>query len=244
MSGKLVGEVFDAREAGLLEELPAVELLALVAIAEKAYEATRLGQVRMSRIQAATGKSRRTAERAVSRLKKRGLIRVVKRGSNSQGNNPQAPVYELVLPPPKTAEVVEGTSANMDGGSSEEVLPPFPEVLPPKSQSTSAILGSTSAIQGGDHDGSYDGSYDGKDDVGRTSGASATTRARAFDELFRQAPSEPVAPPPPEPPPLDVEEVSPYGRCDVCNTGLDENGGCSRCFLRQGRWKEQRREGA
>ncbi len=34
-------------------------------------------------------------------------------------------------------------------------------------------------------------------------------------------------------------ELAPYGRCDVCGTGVDDNGECPRCALRTGTWKRR-----
>src|SRR6185312_2786900 len=113
MSGQLVGEVLDAREAGRLDDLSPDAVLVLLVIAEKCHHVTRQGSVRMSRIQAAMGRrseksqsaaaSRGAAARILRRLKDRGFVRVVKRGYKSHGDG-HANVYEVaVLVPPKTA---------------------------------------------------------------------------------------------------------------------------------------------
>jgi hypothetical protein len=126
VSGQLVGEVLDAAEAGHLDDLSQGDLLALVAIAEKCHHVSRQGSVRIGRIQAATRKSKRTAERVIRRLKQRGHIRVVKRGFKAHGVA-KAPIYELnELVPSKVAQANGGASATQDGGSNPDELPPSP----------------------------------------------------------------------------------------------------------------------
>jgi predicted transcriptional regulator len=92
MAGKLVGEVIDALEAGLT--LSDAEFRVLIAIAEKCHHITRQGAVRTDRLQAASDRSRRTVVRVLEQLKKRGLVRVVKRGYKAHGVL-RAPIYEL-----------------------------------------------------------------------------------------------------------------------------------------------------
>jgi hypothetical protein len=139
MSGQLVGEVVGARR-GCLAPLTQAETLALVAIASRCNTETRQGWVAKAEIQAAIGQSERTTERVLATLTKRGLIGVAKRGYNSHGVS-RAPVYWLaVLPPPKMAETQACASATLDGGTTEDVLPPNPDVLPPNQACASATL--------------------------------------------------------------------------------------------------------
>jgi DNA-binding MarR family transcriptional regulator len=109
MAGRLVGEVFDAREAGgLLDKLSAVDLLALLAIAEGCREVSRQGEVPMSRIGAAMGRSASTAKRAVSKLTGQGLVRVVKHGYTAHGEG-HAKVYQLTeLGPSRVSHAHDG----------------------------------------------------------------------------------------------------------------------------------------
>jgi hypothetical protein len=145
MSGQLVGEVLDAREAGRLDDLSPPTLLALIAIAEKCHGTTRQGSVRMSRIQAVMGQSRTTAWRAVRKLTDRGLVRMVKRGYRSHGEG-HATVYEL-------ARV--HVSANMKHAPTD-VHVSNPDVHVSNSASACFTLGET-------NDGLNDGLNDGKE---------------------------------------------------------------------------------
>lgn len=95
MSGALVGEIIDACEHGLT--LSPGEKLALITIAEKCHEASRTGSVRMTRIQAAMGRSHATAKRAVRSLKDRGIIGVVRYGYSREGTS-HASVYVIYDP--------------------------------------------------------------------------------------------------------------------------------------------------
>ena len=153
MSGQLVGEVLEAR-AGQLADLSQAETLALVAIAEKCHADSRQGSVRMSYIEAAIGKSRRTAVRALAQLRQRQLIRVVKRGYKSHGVA-RASIYELsVLVPSRAAQapvlgcaIQAGASGDLPLVPNPDVLVPIPDVLVPSLDGTL--------------DGSIDGSLDG-----------------------------------------------------------------------------------
>jgi hypothetical protein len=160
MAGKLVGEVIDALEAGIT--LSDAEFRALIAIAEKCHGDTRQGSVRTARIQAALGRSKRTTERTLARLKKRDLVAVVKRGFKSHGVA-YAPIYELgLLAPPKMTEAKcsrhpdDGStcSRHPDGGSTGDLLPPNPDLLPPNQGFAPAIDPPVTS-----DDETYDGSY-------------------------------------------------------------------------------------
>jgi hypothetical protein len=103
MSGQLVGEVIDALEMGL--RLTTAERLALLAITEKCHADTRQGSVRLDRIIVAVGASKRTTERALASLRKRGIIWVVARGYKAPGGKLHAPIYQVAkLPPIMVAE--------------------------------------------------------------------------------------------------------------------------------------------
>lgn len=145
MSGKLVGEVLDAAEAGHLDGLSRPAFHALLAIAEKCHHQTRQGSVRKVRIQAAiyVGNSTRTADRAIRELKAAGLVQVVKRGFKAPGGKSLAPIYQLAeLSPPKVAEATGEAFA--------------------KTGEAFAKTGQAFATQGGVLDGSIDGSIDGE----------------------------------------------------------------------------------
>jgi hypothetical protein len=168
MSGQLVGEVLDAAKAGQLDGLSQGDLLALVAIAEKCGTETRQGSVRIGRIQAAMGKSKRTAVRALERLKDRGHIRVVKRGFNSHGVA-KAPIYELsVLTPPKVAQTIDDACATQDGVSNPDVLAPKRQCACAKSECACAIDPPATS-----DDATLDGSIDGSIDGGARASADA-----------------------------------------------------------------------
>lgn len=100
MSGKLVDEVLAARE-DVLRDLSERETLALIAIANRCFNDTRIGSVPYSYIESVTGCSRRTAERIVSKLVSLGIIQKIQRGIKSHGVV-RAPVY--LLPPLRVAE--------------------------------------------------------------------------------------------------------------------------------------------
>jgi hypothetical protein len=204
-----VGEVLDAAEAGQLG-LSQGELLALVAIAEKCGTGTRQGSVRIGRIQAAMGKSKRTAVRALERLKDRGHIRVVKRGFNSHGVA-KAPIYELsVLTPPKMAQTTDDACATEVGVSN-------PDVLAPKRQCACAKSECACATQGGVLDGSIDGSIDG--------GARASAAPPPPPEIADDNPD-------PEPPRFCPDHM-PDGTTDKC-------GACATCRENWTRWRARR----
>lgn len=192
MSGQLVGEILDAR-AGHLADLSQAQTLALVAIAEKCHADSRQGSVRLAHIQAAIGRSQRTAVRALEQLKDRGLIRVVKRGYKSHGVA-RANVYELAVvapqdgacatqdgvstrpvdspvdTPPKMAQAIDGACATQDGVSTADVLAPNPDVLAPNPDVLTPPIG-----------GAHDGSLDGEDDGGTCARrASPTVRPNQF----------------------------------------------------------------
>ncbi|MDA4110179.1 hypothetical protein [Mycolicibacterium holsaticum] len=153
MSGQLVGEVLDAR-TGHLADLTQAQTLALVAIAEKCHTDSRQGSVRLAHVQAAIGKSPRTAVRTLEQLKDRGLIRVVKRGYKSHGVA-RANIYELLaLTPPRVAQPSDNACATQDGVSTADVVAPTPDVVAPFSDVVTPPLGGTL-------DGSIDGSLDG-----------------------------------------------------------------------------------
>lgn len=154
MSGQLVGEVLEAR-AGQLVDLSQAETLALVAIAEKCHVDSRQGSVRMSYIEAAIGRSRRTAARALAQLRQRQLIRVVKRGYKSHGVA-RASIYELsVLVPSRAAQAPVLGHAIQAGTSVDLPLVPDPGVLVPNPDVVVPALDGTL-------DGSIDGSIDGR----------------------------------------------------------------------------------
>jgi hypothetical protein len=96
VSGQLVGEVLNARQAGDLSDLSQGELPALLTIADGCYTGDRRGPVPMDRIAAAMGKTPRTAGRAIERLKGRKLIGIVKPGYKSHGSG-HATDYELAV---------------------------------------------------------------------------------------------------------------------------------------------------
>lgn len=154
MSGRLVGEVLDAREAGYLPGLSDVQLLALVAIAEKCHEHTRQGSVRLPRLAAVMDRSERSAKRAVRALKDRGLIRVVKAGYMSHGSG-HANVYQLTMQgPSRAAHAPDDAGATLDGPGTGHV------------QGTNSDVQGTNRACAGDtldvtHDGIHDGLNDG-----------------------------------------------------------------------------------
>ncbi|VEG55656.1 Uncharacterised protein [Mycolicibacterium aurum] len=148
-----MGEVLDAR-SGQLADLTQAQTLALVAIAEKCHADSRQGAVWLAHVEAAIGKSKRTAVRTLEQLKDRGLIRVVKRGYKSHGVI-RPNIFELlVLAPPRTAQANDGGCASQDGASADDVLAPDPDVLAPDSNVVAPSLG-------GNLNGSRDGSKDG-----------------------------------------------------------------------------------
>jgi hypothetical protein len=208
MSGQLVGEVLDAAEAGHLDGLSQGDLLALVAIAEKCGTENRQGSVRIGRIQAAMGKSKRTAVRALERLKQRGHIHVVKRGFKSHGVA-RASIYGLnVLAPPKVAQATDDACATQDGVS--------PNVLAPKRPCACAKSECACATQGGVLDGSIDGSIDG--------GACATDGANvpANPEPPQEIPEE-EQPEPPEYCPAHMPHGT-DGKCGPCGSYRKHHG--------------------
>jgi hypothetical protein len=172
VSGQLVGEVIDAAEAGQFHGLSQGDLLALVAIAEKCGTETRQGSVRIVRIQATMGQSKRTAVRALQRLKDQGHIRVVKRGFKSHGVA-KAPIYELAaFAPPKMAQTTEDVCAIL-GGVNGNVLAPKQPCACAKSECACAIDPPVTC-----GDATLDGSIDGPNDGGR-----ARQRERALTPL-------------------------------------------------------------
>ncbi|MGV0161367.1 hypothetical protein ACRU3B_18235 [Mycobacterium colombiense] len=247
MSGQLVGEVFDAREAGLLDDLTQGQLLALVAIAEKCHHASRQGSVRMSRIAAVMGKSESTAKRAVKVLRERergGLVRVVKGGYVSHGEG-HANVYELLV---QRSPKVTHASEQVQGSpkmtyASPDVQGPNRDVHRSSGDVHRSKRPSAEVTQDDPHDGLYDGINDGLNDGAAHAHARETADdgvAVLFGSLFGKSSAAPE--PPPSLPPIRVESQrldvdAAYGRCDVCATGLDENGDCPRCRLREGRWR-------
>lgn len=152
MSGQLVGEVLEAR-AEQLADLSQAQTLALIAIAEKCHVDTRQGSVRMAYIEAAIGRSRRTAVRTLEQLKHRHLIRIVKRGYKSHGIA-RASIYELcVLAPFRVAQAEASACATHDGASMPQVVAPKSDVVTPNPDVVAPSLG-------GALDGSIDGSID------------------------------------------------------------------------------------
>lgn len=165
MSGQIVGEVMDAAEAGHLDALSSNGLQALVAIADRAANATRQASVRMARVAAAIRVDRRaggsgaasqsTAERAVRELKAGGWIRVVKRGFNNNHGRACAPIYEVAaFPSFRVTGTVAGvpvTQGDGNGGGSVSV----------NEGSVSVKVASVSVTQGDDLTVFLDGSTDG-----------------------------------------------------------------------------------
>lgn len=169
MSGQLVGEVFDAREAGLLDDLAPGQLLALVAIAEKCHHASRQGSVRMSRIAAVMGKSESTAKRAVKALREReqgSLVRVVKGGYVSHGEG-HANVYELLVQgSPKVTHASEGAEVTQDDPCIADVQGSNRDVHRSSGDVQRSKRPSAEVTQDDPHDGLYDGFNDGPNDGG------------------------------------------------------------------------------
>lgn len=212
MSGKLVGQVLDAAEAGQLRHLSRAAFHALIAIAERCTHDTLQGYAHNSRIQAAiyTGNSKRSVLRAVRELKDAGLIRVVERGYRIPNGASRSNRYEVTLPPPpvSTADVgatQDGTSAapvgaTQDGSNDADVGATQGGAndadVGAKYGHVCAKYGHVGAIQGGTLNGSIDGSFDG----GR--------RGCAAAEL-------PPPPPVPTEPPLYCPK-HPGGTTDKC----------------------------
>jgi hypothetical protein len=193
MSGQLLGEVIDALEMGL--KLTQAERLALIAIAEKCHADTRQGSVRFDRIQAAVGASRRTTERVLHNLRKRGIVWVVARGYKARGKL-RAPIYQVAKLPP--IMVAEATGV---------VFPPNRDELPPNRRLASAKSGRASATRvpltwgASTIDGSIDGevSIDGVIDGARERSSRAaraseldweTERERAKAALYNAYPEQ------------------------------------------------------
>lgn len=123
MSGKLVGEVIAACEAGYLDDLSVSSKrinwrMALVAIANRCHQDTRQGAVRTQEIAAAAGvASDRAARRIVAYLKATGRVRVVKHGYESPHGPGHPTVYELLeLRTPRRSQ------AYADAQDTQEVL--------------------------------------------------------------------------------------------------------------------------
>jgi hypothetical protein len=156
MSGELVGEVFDAAEAGRLEGLSRPAFAVLLAIAERCHHVSRQGTVRIDRMRAAiyAGNSERTARRAIRELKDAGLIRVVKRGYKAPNGEAKSSMYEMAeLAPSKVAE------------ASDELVPSkvaeTRDQASAKPEQASAKSDQASATQGGALNGPIDGPVDG-----------------------------------------------------------------------------------
>ncbi len=160
MSGKLVGRVLDAAEAGELDHLSRAAFHALIAIAERCLDSTEQGYAHNNRIRAAirTGNSLRSTKRAVSELKSAGLVKVVRRGYRMPGGAAKSTLYQLMLTAPVSAtqdgpNATHPVSATQDGPNAAPVGA--------KSAPVSAIYVPVSAIQGGPLNGILDGSLDG-----------------------------------------------------------------------------------
>jgi hypothetical protein len=167
VSGQLVGEVFDAAEAGQLDALSSKAFQALVVIADRAHTVTRQRSVRIGRIAASIRRrtdgrpgsvaaSQSTAERAVRELKEGGWVRVVKRGFNNNHGKVHAPIYEVApFPSSRVTETVVGVLITLDDGNGDRGVSVKPASVPVNS-------GTVPVTQGDVLDGSIDGSIDGR----------------------------------------------------------------------------------
>jgi hypothetical protein len=201
VSGQIVGEVFAAAEAGLLDDLKPEEFTTLLAIAEKAVTHTRQGQVRKDRIRAAVraGSARRsdsdrTAYRVIRSLKERRLAWVVRRGHKPRGKDAEAPLYEVA-----TFPVAKASATSSEGKSSTEASANYAEASANYAEASAKRNSLTSGSV------SYDGN-DGNDGWGlRKSGTS---------------PGQPL-PSRNAPPPPGRNGQNPDSRCRWCqDTGI------------------------
>lgn len=62
---------------------------------------------------------------------------------------------------------------------------------------------------------------------------------RAMERVWGQSPEPQELEAPKFVPSERVGESTPYGACDVCGSGLDDNGDCARCNCRSGGWKKR-----
>ncbi|MCZ0730473.1 hypothetical protein [Mycolicibacterium iranicum] len=212
MSGRLVGEVLDACEAGVLAKLSQGELLALLAVAEKCHTETRQGSVRVSRIAAAMCKSDATAKRATRTLRDLGLLREVKRGYKSHGVG-HATIYEIALlgsprmTPAGGEELgsLRVSRANVDDESTDRTVLGSPivsrapdDVLGSNPDVLSSFRAGAGITQGDLHDGLYDGLNDGSTGGEPKSGTSPGDLRSLTNEPPRKCPKHIDDPTPPD----------------------------------------------
>lgn len=199
MSGQLVGEVLDGIEDGLLKSLTESERLALIVIAEKCHTATRQGSVRMERIMSVTGKSRRTVQRIMFRLRDDlDLVRVVKRGYvTPKTGDGHANVYELL--PIQACATQNDTSmaqacATQDDtsiGGAEHVSGPWPKPQVSKHVPNPTMHVPNPAMHVPPMDDHHDGLNDGLNDGGPHTRTGARDPATPADNQCSKHPDGP-----------------------------------------------------
>ncbi|OBK29532.1 hypothetical protein A5634_18160 [Mycobacterium asiaticum] len=199
MSGQLVGRILALTAEGYFDGLDERYWRALIAIAEKAGADRRRpathAQVRWEWIEGATrdlkkGKhaSRRTADRAVAALKQWGVITLVQRGYRATPNaDPQAPVYEVVLPPDRPSVRATQTS----GAKDQE---PFTPHSGPFTPNPDTVRATPNAVTCGDSP--HDVVHDVINDV--TPSLRSGGKVSPEQPLPRFDPNDPDAPPPSE----------------------------------------------
>ena len=127
MSGRLVGELLAAR-VDALAGLTQTETLVLIAIANRCLDGERTASVSWSQLDAVSGKSRSSTERAVKSLKQGGVIQVTHRGFNNAHGRASAPVYAICELPelPVSVTQVRETQPDVSVTQVRETPEPFP----------------------------------------------------------------------------------------------------------------------